>query len=499
MRFVRVVEVKKTLILCLVALAGAALGTGHDAGNGGHAVVCSDTSGKLASVQFFDLWYAQKEMQASLLESAKNEKELAREVVTRLYQLDGRFSGLLESFAYVSQTQVQLGQELKLIPPSTFLGNVLPATDSGCVIQPLAVFSDGGVLLTDGKIWDFLHQAGNPVARNVHAAAFLVHESIGDMFRRQALGRLTGGTTLDEETRKRIARDTVNSVAIAFSKQSDKRLEHRLEKYFTEGIVFERARVERIATSPPLPGGETCEQWKTKEEARLGPLSEIAIVECSGGSPHITAVPKRPVMTFTEAIHSDLVDASAGALSSWQEKASAWRLEMEKRFGSGIYLHHEGHALSDSLYRMWRCVYWWGTSPPESFGSYGHWETDYMSADRCYARGFDEKADRRDLGIIDTSVGEIYLYVDAPDVRSEEHLIQGEQESFDVQDEPGEREATRKALVSYDTACTAWKEEKYRQGAIFAGCAAEAPKYEVDTVSFNARYSSTGKAFFNDD
>lgn len=487
-------------------LARTAFGIGHDAGNGGHSVVCSDASGKLASVQLFDLWYARKEVQSALLVSSKDEKELAREVVLKLYRADSRyFDGLMASFANVSQAQVVLGQELQLIPPSTFLGNILPATDQGCEIRPLAVYTDTEVLLTDGKLWEFLHRTENPVARNVQAAAFLVHESLGDMLRREALARLSAGTTLDVETRKQIARDTVNIVAIAFTKQSDKRLQHRLEQYFQNGIVFEKPRIVRIDTMAKVWG--KCEDWKTKQLARLNPLSEFALIDCLEEGAQIKAVPKRAAMRFTDNIHSTLfayskiLDDELGggepeAFQSWHARADEWSRAIEKRFGTKLYFHHVGPSVQrEVIDRVWHWRAWHGIG--------GEWHAGYTGIDseaRESGGATSLYYDHRKVGNLDSSIGEVYLFIDTADVRTETESIAGSQYQFyGPENEATEREAARLALASYDEACTAWKEAKYRAGAVFASCSEGAPSYEVDAPQSLSRFTSTGNAIFNDD
>ncbi len=271
-----------TALLCL-----STVWAGNDAGNGGHGLVCSDGQHEIASIQFFDLWYARKELQLKLITSEKDAKTIAHDVVLRLYQADRKyFEGLLVSYAGVAAAQVKLEDELDLIPPKTFLGNIVPSVDSGCQIEPLAVYADSGVLLTKGKYW-------NALKDSLHIAAFYVHESLGEMLRKRELEKLREGDTLSEEMRKRIARDTVNITSIAFTDLSDKQFLRKLQRYWTSGEVFEKTKLQKIISEYRIftePGKhsdklwdeamEKCDTWKKEELRRIEPLSEFALIEC---------------------------------------------------------------------------------------------------------------------------------------------------------------------------------------------------------------------------
>ena len=505
---------------------------GHDAGNGGHSVTCYDPAGKLLSVQFFDLWYAKKEPRFKLIDSKQDAKALAKEIVKRLYEIDREnFTELLASYANVVAAQVTLDDDIQLIPPHTFLGNIVPTAESGCRIEPLAVYADTGALLTRGKLWEQLQKPNNPIPGNIQTAAFYVHESIGDMLRQKELSKLPAGSSLDEEMRKKIAKDTVSTTALAFTKLTDKQLRYRLERYRQTGRLFEKPRVGRIETWHKIIGSSTdtleaaygdamknCEQWKADELKRLEPISEFVLIECTkeGSSEmgksfpgktryearaiaHITTVPKQFVMRFADGIRSDFIPfypkypdlslpyANLSLAIKWDE----WDTNTRKRFGNHIYLHHEGLRDNKFVERPWRWHFISGNDTQSGIVGFdvrpdvwwGHTEYDYVS-----------------VGNFAYSTGEVYLYVDSPDITTYEVPLSGEWFSFQGPYEtPSEREALKKALESYEAVCSSWLDRQYKNGAVFASCTGDTPAsvhVENSPKVSRYRFTSTGKTYY---
>src|SRR6478609_4513079 len=97
--------ISKVLISALIV--SAAVFAGNEAGNGGHVLVCKN--GEQQNVQFFDLWYATKELQETLIDSAKEAREIGADIVLKLYKANkDLFEDLLVSYADVTNAKVRI-------------------------------------------------------------------------------------------------------------------------------------------------------------------------------------------------------------------------------------------------------------------------------------------------------------------------------------------------------------------------------------------------------
>lgn len=529
---------RKVVSLWLLLLAPFAARAGNDAGNGGHGVICARTGGtELASVKLFDLWYAKRELQLEIIESTEEARALGRRMVMRLFEANREYFGnLLVSYADVSRAQVRLAEDLNLLPPRAYLGNIVPAEESGCQILPLAVYADTGVLLTKGRYWDFMGSAANPQA-NVQVAAFYLHEAVGDMLRKRERAKLGQGETLSEETRKRIAKETVHVTALAFTKMSDKALLRRLNKYWATGEVYEKPKLERFEIRHKVWGGvfdssapawndakEKCEAWKKATETRLKPVTEFLIITCGNASAEtegpwaganskmrgtaiatITLVPNRPVVKFADHIHSELFpeqDSSlpTAALGSYLERAAAWRTDQERRLQDKVFLLNEGpYVESMTIDRTWM----WR----QHFA--GEWRSGIVGVD--YPRndafaGFAGRFDlKRKVGQYLHSPAEVYLFVDAPALvkNPDQHLgyrVESTKYQFQAPgNEAMEKAAAAAAMKSFDASCARWLDDRYHDGAVFASCASRGYEYKVDARDSVSYFQGSGEAFHPED
>lgn len=84
-------------VLSFALMSSVCAVAGNDAGHGGHSVVCG-TPKNMTSLEFFDLWYAKKELQLETIESNEAAKEVGKKVVMKLYEVDqSYFEPLLAS------------------------------------------------------------------------------------------------------------------------------------------------------------------------------------------------------------------------------------------------------------------------------------------------------------------------------------------------------------------------------------------------------------------
>ena len=505
----------------ILAMTGLALGARSS--GGGHTVVCFDATGAPTSAQFFDLWYAKNEGRLSIRSSDKSAVELGREITLKLYEADkDRFENLLVSYARVTRAVVRISTDLELISPLSYLGNISPRLESGCKILPLAVYADSGALLTEGGLWPFLVGETNTPDRNIHEAAFYVHEALGNLFREQARAKQTRVQTLGEEAGKEISRRAVGITALAFSTLSPPKFLRRLSRFLETGEVFESQKVDKIEIKKTITG----EVFDTEEAAyadvrpqvaayeesiktSLGPKADFLVVDCHttlsyGGTKNwyqakgrcrTVAVPKSPVLTISETVHSAFFTPGGATgeegRKDYADHFHALEKDLKNRFGEKLFfLGEEGPVLFDKLTRNIKWKYSWAREIKEGFVGI---DLEPGSQDFLKQRGL-QQFEKRTVGEFWAAPVVAYILVDEPEFTGTNPAIRGTTFQFYAPEkEKTEVEAARLSYLDWEKNCAEWKKAQYEAGVFYATCNLAGMQYTVNAKKSDCHFSSMGR------
>lgn len=163
----------KWLLALFLGLASPAFASaGNDAGGGGNAVVCRDSSGRITSAESLDLFEAQVLHRWRVPISQENAILQTKRFIALLRLLNPRYQFFSVVEQIVGRGRV-LEPEYKLEPIADafpFIGK------KGCAIEQLARYLSTDELLIDGEIWAALDETNK--------AALYLHELLYQGLRR---------------------------------------------------------------------------------------------------------------------------------------------------------------------------------------------------------------------------------------------------------------------------------------------------------------------------